>query len=397
VRVTVDTCVVTTCGSCQARLAPTDRFCPACDAPNVDGPLAPKFRSPLTDLPREEHRLRRRRHSGGPTCPRCGEDEVPSRAAYCPTCGMDLADARRAAAFSRDQVTGVWTTPGPHNLDPYRSLRGLTWVMRAGVAIVVGVVAAWSAAQVLLYLRLDQTLPGPAIDPEATREWIGRLSLAAAAVGVAVLLLTVGWTNRAYRNLPALAVSGLRFSPDVVAASWLVPGVNLIIPKLVLDELWRGSGPDEAPGTVAWRRRSVPFISHLGWGVLMAGATGAVLADLGLAGYTGGDLAGLRLVLLLGAASGLAIVLGVVLMAVLVGQVAERQRGRADVLGPPEFVVVRAERWADRPLAAVSGDGAVAATEPSDGIDSAPAADGTVPTALRRPASGPTHVVWGRY
>src|SRR5690606_32535529 len=54
VRMTVDTCVVTTCGSCQARLAPTDRFCPACDAPNVDGPLAPKFRSPLTDLPREE-------------------------------------------------------------------------------------------------------------------------------------------------------------------------------------------------------------------------------------------------------------------------------------------------------------------------------------------------------
>ena len=371
---------MTTCGSCGARLQPSDRFCPACDAPNVAGPHAPKFRPRVTDLPPAEERPRRL-HPAGPTCPRCGDDDVPRQAAYCPSCGMDLAGARRAAAFAGDHVTGVWTSPGPHNLDPYRPLRRMTGLLVAGLVVVIGLVVAWSVAQLVLYAKLEPRLPALPLDAQAARTWTGRLAVAGAAAGLVVLLVTVAWTNRAYRNLPALAVAGLRFSPEVVPASWLVPGVNLIVPKLVLDELWRGSGPDEIPGTTAWRRRPVPFLSHLGWGVLMAGATGAILADLGLAADPGTDVDGLRLVLLLGAASGIAVALGVVLLGVFVTQIGDRQVERATVLGPPEFVVVRAARWGAPPV--------------EDEV--APAADGTRPTPLAPTTLPRPGVVWGRY
>ncbi|MFN8039010.1 MAG: DUF4328 domain-containing protein [Acidimicrobiales bacterium] len=380
---------MTTCGSCGARLQTSDRYCPACDAPNLAGPHAPKFRPRATDLPPVEERPRRL-HPGGPACPRCGEDDIPRRAAYCPSCGMDLAGARRAAAFAPDHVTGVWTSPGPHNLDPYRPLRRLTGVLVAGLVVVIGLVVAWSVAQLVLYAKLQPRLPALPLDAEAARTWTGRLAVASAVAGLVVLLVTVAWTNRAYRNLPALAVAGLRFSPEVVPASWLVPGVNLIVPKLVLDELWRGSGPDEVPGSTGWRRRPVPFLSHLGWGVLMAGATGAILADLGLAADPGSDVDGLRLVLLLGAASGIAIALGVVLLGVFVTQIGDRQLERAVVLGPPEFVVVRAARW---------GRGSVGAdvADIDAEVAVAPAADGTVPTPLTPPAMPRPGVVWGRY
>jgi predicted amidophosphoribosyltransferase len=42
----------TTCASCGAVLAETDRFCPACDVPNTSKPF-PKFRPHVADL-REE-------------------------------------------------------------------------------------------------------------------------------------------------------------------------------------------------------------------------------------------------------------------------------------------------------------------------------------------------------
>ncbi|MEZ5141187.1 MAG: DUF4328 domain-containing protein [Acidimicrobiales bacterium] len=379
---------MSTCGTCGAHLFATDRYCLACDAPNTAGPKAPKFRPRASDLPPVEDRPRT--HGvGGPTCPRCGDDDVPMTANFCPTCGMDLTRARRAASVQRDHVTGVWTSPGPRNLDPYRPLRVLTWLLGIGLVAVVGLVAAWGTAQLLLYARLDQTLPIPPVDASTTRELIGHLAVAAAVAGVVVVLITIAWTNRAYRNLPALSVVGLRFSPEVVAASWLVPGVNLIIPKLVLDELWRGSGPNESPGTTAWRRRAVPFVSHLGWGVLMAGATGAILADLGLAADPGTDVAGLRLVLLLGASSAVAIVLGVLLVGVLVSQIAERQRDRVEVLGPPEFVLLRNDDWAERPAA---GDEVAAAAAAA-----APTADGTLPSPLHPRRGLRPGVVWGRY
>lgn len=57
------------------------------------------------------------------------------------------------------------------------------------------------------------------------------------------------WAHRAYRNLPALGASGLRYSPRWAAGSWFVPIVNFFLPCLVVGEAWRASDPAERGNT----------------------------------------------------------------------------------------------------------------------------------------------------
>src|SRR5690606_14313927 len=104
-------------------------------------------------------------------------------------------------------------------------------------------------AYVHWFLRTDERFPSFDLDVAVVTEWVTVLSLSAAALSAVALLLAVAWTSRAYRNLAALGVDGLRFSPDIVGAAWIVPGVNLLVPKLVLDELWRGSDPASPAGS----------------------------------------------------------------------------------------------------------------------------------------------------
>ena len=47
------------------------------------------------------------------------------------------------------------------------------------------------------------------------------------------------WTSRAYRNLFALSVTDLRFTPGWGAGAWFVPFLNLVRPKQIVDDMWR--------------------------------------------------------------------------------------------------------------------------------------------------------------
>lgn len=58
----------------------------------------------------------------------------------------------------------------------------------------------------------------------------------------AVVLLCV-WIHRATRNLQALRASGQRFRPGWAVGWWFIPFANLVVPLLVVNEVWRGSDP----------------------------------------------------------------------------------------------------------------------------------------------------------
>ncbi len=63
------------------------------------------------------------------------------------------------------------------------------------------------------------------------------LSFVAAAIAVPM------WSHRAYRNLPAFGGLRSSFSTAVAAVGWFLPFVNLVLPYLVLREIWRRSRP----------------------------------------------------------------------------------------------------------------------------------------------------------
>lgn len=51
------------------------------------------------------------------------------------------------------------------------------------------------------------------------------------------------WLHRAAMNLPALGAGQLRFGPGSAVGWWFVPLANLVVPLLVMVEVWRASDP----------------------------------------------------------------------------------------------------------------------------------------------------------
>lgn len=151
----------------------------------------------------------------------------------------------------------------------YRSPGGLANALRCcliGVMLVSALdAAAFAAAHQLVGRLLSE--PG-AIDPDAVTD-IDRWTVAT-AVGQRVLILLafgllVAWTSRVYRNLPAFGVRDRRFGEGWAIGAWFVPFLNLVRPKAIIDDCWRGSGADEGLPATARRGRGVPALVHWWW------------------------------------------------------------------------------------------------------------------------------------
>jgi hypothetical protein len=112
----------------------------------------------------------------------------------------------------------------------------------ASVALVV-------ASAVGFAVLVAQGLLGPPITVPA-RDVAAKVAIL--AVGLGALLASGGllgaavavpmWTHRCYRNLPALGSRG-HLSPAWAAVSWFIPVANLVLPWVVLRDLWAAPGP----------------------------------------------------------------------------------------------------------------------------------------------------------
>jgi len=254
------------------------------------------------------------------------------RQRWCGACGLDRQGV--APIDDRDPIGGVWTTPGPQGLDPYRPLAGATAVLRCALAAAGLAFAATAVLYGLWFRQLGATSSGnTGATAAAFSTWISWVTIGAGVLSVIALVAAVAWTGRAYRNLGALQVTGARFSPEVVGIAWLVPGVNLVVPKLVIDEIWRGSDPHCRPGSKGWRRSPAPTALHVGWLALLAAAPVAAITASTVP--TGGEIpvSDVRLRLLLGMAAYLGLVLATACLATVVHEIADRQRTRAATIG----------------------------------------------------------------
>lgn len=132
---------------------------------------------------------------------------------------------------------------------PYRSAQGAAgWVIAAVAFVITG-----SAVSVLLVLVLpiggiEITAGQPMMLDEAQSIAIFPFVVVGALSTVAyVLVLPVtlaAWAWRCSRNLPALGITNGRWTPVWAAMAWLIPIANLILPILVLRELWAKCSED---------------------------------------------------------------------------------------------------------------------------------------------------------
>ena len=328
-----------TCASCGATIDVGDRFCPACRMPNLAGRHHPKFGPPDPELPPLV--APRIVAKGERPCPRC-ESGVRTPDHYCRSCGFDLSGL--APLPPEGRTVGVWTVPGPQGTDWYRPLGVVTFLLRAALTLSALCAVAVGALSLTIYRDLGGGFSWPRASGRTT-DWAGLQALGGflAAGQIALLLvagvLLIAFTRRAYRNLSALDVVGLRLSRRWAVIGWLIPVVNLFVPKRLLDDTWRASDPAARPWTDGWQRASVPVPNQL-WLVLGVVALPVVvlielqLSILGSLPPANSAVHSTQTLYLVLAVAELLLVLSAALVGRVVGTIHERQRERVAVLGP---------------------------------------------------------------
>jgi Domain of unknown function (DUF4328) len=73
------------------------------------------------------------------------------------------------------------------------------------------------------------------------------------------------WFHRAYANLSRLGATAIEYGDGWAIGGWFVPLLNLLRPKEIADDIWRGSDPDQldSPPDVSYGK--VPAFLHVWW------------------------------------------------------------------------------------------------------------------------------------
>ena len=209
------------------------------------------------------------------TCRHCGFG-VPADAPLCPGCSRPAIDdwKRRARAIGAIERRAR-RLPPPLGAAGYRSLLRLASLARASLLAS----AAVGSAAAALHAATAATSGGTA----GTGLDVATASKAATTALLVSLVVTgaafVAWAVRAYRNLPALGITERRYWTIWLVVGWVIPGANLLVPKLLVADIWRASSPavpvDDGD---RWQRRPVASLVNRWWCSFLLTPAVAVLA-----------------------------------------------------------------------------------------------------------------------
>jgi len=284
--------------------------------------------------------------------------------------------------------------PPEPRLTEYRPLRQTANLARASLAVIALASVVAAVFDVAERSLLDRVGSGESV----TRGEASASDHRQLAISVVVLLLWIvttvffiTWLHRAYTNLAALGVAGLRFGTGWAIGAWFVPFLNLVRPVQIVNDVWRGSHP-YLHDRLGWRDRPVPRVFAFWWAAwLIAGFVGGVAGRLLLSAEDSGEFEAWSAVYI---ASDVLTAVAAILALVVVDRTTARQAASAARAAGGEQPAPPTQ-WlrGGRRLAAAAGLGAVAAglgalvvavqppgtTSSSDG--GPPAADGGSPSA----------------
>jgi heme/copper-type cytochrome/quinol oxidase subunit 2 len=82
---------------------------------------------------------------------------------------------------------------------------------------------------------------------------VSAASLLFVLVQVAIVALFIVWMFRAAKNHEALGRTNTRLGPGWAIGSWFIPVANLVMPVLIVQDLWRGGDASRPRGDAHWR------------------------------------------------------------------------------------------------------------------------------------------------
>ena len=100
-----------------------------------------------------------------------------------------------------------------------------------------------------------------------------------------IVVLFIIWQYRVAKNNEALDRRGARFGPGWSIGAWFIPLANLVIPVMIMQDLWRGATPTTPRGDPRWRSAQGSWLIGVWWAALIVsmlrfGASGSDNASL---------------------------------------------------------------------------------------------------------------------
>ncbi len=176
---------------------------------------------------------------------------------------------------------------------PYRSA-----VVPGTLVRIAAVATGATAAALAIYLNSVSDVVGRArLDPLSVYQQDlmtlsrngDRVALALLGIQALTTVLLMVWLRRMYRTLTTLGVDATRFAPGWAVGAWIVPFLNFVRPKQMIDEVWRGCDPDAPHTFAASRAAPVPRTLHFWWGFWVLASVLAVVAGSPNSGDSLGD------------------------------------------------------------------------------------------------------------
>jgi Domain of unknown function (DUF4328) len=86
-------------------------------------------------------------------------------------------------------------------------------------------------------------------------------------VQIVIVVLFIVWQFRAAKNNEALDRQRARFGPGWSIGAWFIPLANLVIPVMIMQDLWRGATATVPRGDPEWRRARGSWLIGVWWAV----------------------------------------------------------------------------------------------------------------------------------
>jgi Domain of unknown function (DUF4328) len=197
-----------------------------------------------------------------------------------------------------------------------------------------------SERSLLASIGTDDPATRGELEASDDRQLVITLAIAGAMITAAGFF--IAWLKRAYTNLRALGVRNLRWGPGWAIGSWFVPFLNLVLPKQLVNDVWRGSDP-ELEDSEGWREKPVPLLFAFWWGAWIVGGILESAADRAFGRAEGPNdfqfSSGVSI-----AGDALLIVAGL-LAVVVVDMTTSRQAAAVAAAGGDEHPGTRARHW----------------------------------------------------
>jgi len=150
-----------------------------------------------------------------------------------------------------------------------RRTQSLAWVVMVALALnaVLSVIAI--AEDRSYHNLIQQVMAGNIFSltkVQSADDRVHAIAWAEIALYFATGLIFIVWFSEAYKNVARLGVSGARWSAGWAVGAWFVPFLNLVRPKQILNDIWRGSDPGLPVGSsLSWE--NPPWLFQVWWGI----------------------------------------------------------------------------------------------------------------------------------